>query len=277
MENRLHCDNGEGAAATPLPYPLESPHPLPLSHRMGEGGDSKVERAPVKMRLAKDMLYLHLPLIQSALGQKEEAKPVGIPHRERSQRWVARPNGEVASLSGTAGLHLGQSPSHSLRASPFRAKYDRSALATDRAAAHAVSGVPTTLVLQAIMLGAQHVPLTDEVPRRPAPQGQVSQGYKPYAKGRGYASETGRVSPQPRPKGCQQRQSRGLCSRVTDYACSERQNLRVPRGPLRTMGPVSSATAATKWPGGTSSCQPADLLSNSLLQPGRAHAAVRAR
>src|SRR5437667_7256328 len=25
MENRLHCDNGEGVAATPPPYPLEFP------------------------------------------------------------------------------------------------------------------------------------------------------------------------------------------------------------------------------------------------------------
>ena len=217
------------------------------------------------------MLYLHLPLIQSALGQKEEAKLVGLPHQERSQRWVVMPSGEVASLSGAAGLHLGQSRSYTLRASPFRAKYDRSALATDRAAANAVSRVPTTLVTQAIMLGAQHVLLTDEVPRRPILPGWVSQGYKPYAKGQGYASETGRVSPQPRSKGCQQRQSRGLRSRATDYACSERQNLRVPRGPLRTMGPVSSAIAATKWPGGTSSCQPADLLRNSLSYSRSGH------
>jgi hypothetical protein len=202
---------------------------------------------------------------------------VGSPHQGRSQRWVARPNGEVASLSGTAGLHLGQSPSQTLRASPFRAKYGLAALAPDRAAADAVSRVPTTLVVQAIMLGAQHVPLTDEVPRRPVPQGWVSQSYKPYAKGCGYASETGRVSPQPRLKGCQQRQSRGMGGRFSDLACSERQNLRVPRGPLRTMGPVSPATAATKWPGGTSSHQPADLLSNSLPQPEAAHAAVRAR
>jgi hypothetical protein len=191
---------------------------------------------------------------------------VGSSHQGRSQRWAAMLNVEVASLSGTAGLHLGQSRSQTLRASPFRAKYGLSALAADRAAVKAVNRVPTTLVIQAIMLGAQHVLLTDEVPRRPVPQGWVSQGYKPYAKGQGYASEAGRVSHQPRLKGCQQRQSRGVCGGFSHLACSERQNLRVPRGPLRTMGPVSSATAATKWPGGTSSFQPADsfLLSNSL-------------
>ena len=225
------------------------------------------------------MLILHLPLIRSALGQKEEAKLVGIPHRERSQRWVAMPSDEVASLSGTTGLHLGQSPSHTLRASPFRAKYDLSALAADRAAANAVSRVPTTLVLHAIMSGAQHVLLTDEVPRRPVPPGWVSQGYKPYAKGQGYASEAGRVSHQPRLKGYQQRQSRGMRGGFSHLACSERQNLRVPRGPFRTRGSVSSATAATKWPGGTSSLQPADLylLSNSLTQPEGAYVVVRAR
>lgn len=224
-----------------------------------------------------DMLYLHLPLIPSARGQKVEAKLVGLSHQGRSQLWAAMPTDEVAGLPGTAGLHLGQNRSHTLRASPFRAKYGLSALAADRAAANAVSRVPTILVLQAIMLGAQHVPLTDEVPRRPVPRGRVSQGYKPYAKGRGYASETGRASPQPRPKGCQQRQSRGLRARFAVLACSERQNLRVSREPLRSMGLVSSATAATKWPGGTSFRQPADLLSNSLAQPESGHGAVRAR
>jgi hypothetical protein len=224
------------------------------------------------------MLNLHLPLIQSALGQKEEAKLVGNPHQERSQRWAAIPNDEVASLPGTVGLHLGQSRSHTERASPLRAKFDLSAFhATDRAAAHAVSGVPTTPVSQAITSGAQHVPLTDEVPRRPVRTGRVSQGYKSHTKGRGYASETGRVSPQPRPKGCQQRQSRGAGWRLSASPCSERQNLRVPRGPLRSMGSVSSATAATTWPARTSSCQPAELLSNNPLQPEMGHGAVRSR
>ena len=202
---------------------------------------------------------------------------MGHSHRERSQRWVARPSDEVASLPGSTGLLLGQSRSHRLRTSPFRVKYGLSALGTGRAAAHAVSGALTTLVIHAIMPGIQHVPLTDEVPRRPVPQGWVSQGYKSYTKGQGHASEMGRASPQPHLKGCQQRQSRGVWSRATDDACSERQNLRVPPGPLRSMGSVSSATAATKWPDGTSSCQLVDLLSNSPSQPKPAQAAVRSR
>jgi hypothetical protein len=223
------------------------------------------------------MLLLHLPLIPSARGQKVEAKPVGEPHRERSQRWVAMPSDEVASLPGSTGLLLGQSRSHTIRTSPFRVKYGLSASGTGRAAADAVSCASTTLVLHAIMPGTQHVPLTDEVPRRLVRSGRVSQGYKSYTKGQGYASEMGRVSPPPHPKGCQQRQSRGLWSRVTDDTCSERQNLRVPSGPFQSMGSVSSATAATKWLGGTSSCQPVDLLSNSPSQLKSGQAAVRSR
>jgi hypothetical protein len=225
------------------------------------------------------MLYLHLRLIQSALGQKAEAKPVGPSHRERSQRWVVRPNDEVAGLTGTAGLPLGQNRSQTQRASSLLAKLHglSACLKTGRAAANAVSGVLTILVRHAITSGTQHVLLTDEVPRRPILRGWVSQGYKPYAKGCGDASETGRASPQPRLKGCQQRQSRGVGGRVTDRSCSERQNLRVPGRPLRSMGPVSSATAATKWPGRTSSDQPVEWLSNSLAQPEGAGRAVRKR
>ncbi len=202
---------------------------------------------------------------------------MGEPHRERSQRWVAKPIDEVASLPGSTGLLLGQSPSHTLRTSPFRVKYGLSASVAGRAAADAVSRAPTTLVIHAIMPGTQHVPLTDEVPRRLVRSGRVSPGYKSYTKGHGHASEMGRASPQPHLKGCQQRQSRGLSRRFSPWTCSERQNLRVPRGPLRSMGPVSSATAATTWPGGTSFRQPADLLSNSPPQPEMGHGAVRSR
>jgi hypothetical protein len=72
--------------------------------------------------MAKDKLYLHLRLIQPALGQKVEAEPVGN-HRGRSQRRTAMGGDEVASFPGEAGLPLGQS--HTKRASPFRAKYDQ--------------------------------------------------------------------------------------------------------------------------------------------------------
>jgi hypothetical protein len=213
------------------------------------------------------MLYLHLPLIQSALGQKVEAKLVGLPHQERSQRWVAMPNDEVASLPGKAGLHLGQSRSQSQRASPFRAKlFGLWSSWTGRVVADAVSGASTTLVIRAIMPSTQHVPLTDEVPRRPALTGRVNPGYKSYTKGMGHASEAGRASPQPRPKGCQQRQSRDAYGRLADHACFERQNLRVPWGPLGFMGLVSPATVVTKWRSRTSSWQLVGSLSNSPQQ-----------
>src|SRR5208283_4858189 len=208
----------------------------------GRGARVEERTCSANMRLAMDMLYLHLRLIQSALGQKVEAEPVGN-HRGRSQGRPAMGGHEVASFPGQMGPPLGQSHE---RASPFLAKFVLSAsFATGRVTAHAVSGAPMALVLPATTVGTQHVRFTDEVPRRPALGGRVSLGYKSHTKGRADASETGRAFPQPRPKGCQQRQSRGARGRLAASACSERQNLRVPPGPLRFMGPVSPATAAT--------------------------------
>ena len=227
--------------------------------------------------MAKDMLNSHLRLIQSALGQKVEAEPVDN-HRGRSQGRPVMDGHEVASFPGEAGLPLGQS--HSERASPYRAKFDPSAsLATGRAAAQAVSGRPTALVSPAATLSTQHVRFTDEVPRRPGPQGRVSLGYKSRTKGLGHASETGTAFPRPRLKGCQQRQSRGLRQGrfPASSACSERQNLRVPPEPLRFMGPVSPVDKATIWPEGTSSPQSTGPLSNSPQQPKPGQTAVRPR
>jgi hypothetical protein len=222
------------------------------------------------------MLLIHLPLILSAQGLEEEAKLVGLAHRERSQPWAAMPTDEVASFPSQAGLPLGQSRSQE-RASPFRAKFGLSTSWTGRIVAHAVSHGSTALVSHAIMFGTQHFQSTDEVPRRLVSKGQVSPGYKSHTKGLGHASETGRASPQPRLKGCQQRQSRGLCGRLAGFTCSERQNLRVPRRLFRSMRSVSAVTAATKWPGGTSSCQPTALLSNNPLQPEAQSVAVGRR
>jgi len=229
----------------------------------------------VNMRLAMDMLNLHLRLIQSALGQKAEAKPMGLPHRERSQGRAAMRGHEVASLPGEMGPPLGQSHE---RASPFLAKFGLPAsFTTGRDAAHAVSGAPMALVLPATTSCIQYVRFTDEVPRRLVPVGRVNPGYKSYTKGPGHASETGTAFPRPRLKGCQQRQSRGARLRLAGGACSERQNLRVLLGPLGFMGPVSPTNAATKWRDGTSSCQLAGLLSNSPQQPKPGQVAVRSR
>jgi len=223
------------------------------------------------------MLYLHLRLIQSALGQKVEAEPVGN-HRGRSQRRAAMGGVEVASFPGEAGPPMGQSAVVE-RASPFRAKFGLSApSATGRVAAYAVSGQTIALVLPAVTPCTQHVRFTDEVPRRPVLE-QVSLDYKSHTKGRGYASAAGMAFPQPCRKGCQQRQSRGLRPgrSLGLGACSERQNLRVPPGPLRSMGPVSPVDKATTWPVGTSSPQSSGPLSNSPPQPKTGQAAVRSR
>jgi hypothetical protein len=227
------------------------------------------------MDLAKDMLYLLLPLIQSALGQTVEAKLV-VFHQERSQRRVAIPDDDVASPTGRTGLPLGQSRSQE-RASPFRAKFGPLAsVKTDRVAAHAVGGALSTLVLQAITPGIELHQLTDEVPRRPVLSGPVILGYKSHTKGLGYASEAGRASLQPRLKGWRQRQSRDTGDRFSRLHL-ERQNLRVPRRPLRSMRLVSPTLAASTWPGGTSSCQPVDRLSNDPVQPKSESVAVGKR
>ena len=203
---------------------------------------------------------------------------MGIPHQGCSQLWAAMPKDEVASLPGTVGLPLGESRSQTQRASPLRAKlFGLLAYQTGRAAADAVSGVLTTLVRHAITPSTQHVRFTDEVPRRPGSQGQVSLGYKSRTKGPGHASETGTVFPRPRLKGCQQRQSRGAHPRPAGGACSERQNLRMPPEPLRFMGPVSPVDKATIWPEGTSSPQSTGPLSNSPQQPKPGQTAVRPR
>jgi hypothetical protein len=221
-----------------------------------------------------DMLYSHLHLIQSALGQKVEAEPMGN-HRGRSQGRAAMRGHEVASFPGEVGPPMGQSHE---RASPFLAKFVLSAFfATGQDAAHAVSGAPMALVSPATTSRAQHVRFTDEVPRRLVPLGRVSLSYKSHTKGPGHASETGTAFPRPRLKGTQQRQSRGSRFRPVESLGSERQNLRVPPGPLRVMGPVSPATAATKWRDGTSSPQLAGLLSNSPQYPEPGQTAVHPR
>ena len=223
------------------------------------------------------MLSLHLRLIQSALGQKVEAEPVDN-HWGRSQRRAAMGGVEVASFPGEAGQPMGQSEVVE-RASPFRAKFGLSALvATGRVAADAVSGQTIALVLPAVTPCTQHVRFTDEIPRRPVLE-QVSLDYKSDTKGPGHASASGTAFPRPCRKGCQQRQSRGLRpSRSFGLvACSERQNLRVPPGPLRSLGPVSPVDKATTWPAGTSSPQPTGPLSNSPRQPETGQAAVRSR
>jgi len=220
------------------------------------------------------MLILPLRLIQSALGQKAEAKLVNLFHRECSQGRAEMRGHEVASLPGEAGLYMGQSHG---RASPFLAKSVLSAyFSTGLGVAFAVSDASVALVLPAITSGKWFVRPTDEVSRRPGFV-QVSVGYKSHTKGQRDASVTGTVFLRPRLMRCQQRQSRGARGRFGGFVCSERQNLRVPRGPGRFMGPVSPTVRATKWLGRTYSCQTVGPLRNSPQQPVAARAAVHPR
>jgi hypothetical protein len=200
---------------------------------------------------------------------------VSSAHWERSQGQARRSGLEVACLPSLMGLPLDQDRG---RASPLRAKSVFSVSAKrSRVPAHAASGMPSALVLHAITSDTRNIHLTDEVSRCPGLGGQVSANYKPDAKGLRHAPVTGRGSPQPRLWRCQQRQSRGACTWETRGMCSERQNLRVPFGSLRFMGPVSPVIKAAQWPGRTFSCQLASLLSNSPQQPERRRAAVRQR
>ncbi len=146
------------------------------------------------MRLAMDMLYLHLRLIQSALGQKAEAKPVGGSHRERSQGRAAMRGHEVACLPGEMELHLGWNHK---RATSFLAKFILSAsVATGRVAAHAVSGALMAPVAQATTFRTWKVRFTDEVPRRSVLSGWISLGYKSYTKGRSAPSQGMSAAPE---------------------------------------------------------------------------------
>lgn len=186
--------------------------------------------------------------------------------RERCQGRTAMSDREVAGLASVMGLPVGLK---SGRVSPFRTKSGFPAsVAGSRGASHAVTGVLCCQVLPAITSCVWFVHLTDEVPRRPGARGQVSARYKPQAKGAPDAPVTGTGSPRPRLKGYQQ-------SRSNPAGWDERQNLRVPSRADGFMGSVSPGSAATKWPGGTSSCQHPGTLRNNPQQPARLRAAVR--
>ena len=191
------------------------------------------------------------------LNQKEEAKPC---NRERSQGWSVMTSREVASPPGRMGSPLGQFCG---RASVLRAKSVFLLWRGSQDAVCSVSGALAERVIHAITNDKRNIHSTDEILRRPGAPGQVISGYKPYAKGLRYASEMGTASSRPLLKGCQQRQSK---DRPLNRPRPERQNLSVP---------VSAAVQATKWPDGTSSCQPALKLRNMPQQSDRLQQAVR--
>lgn len=222
--------------------------------------------------MANHLLNSLLHLIQSEMGQKEEAKPGSPCPWERRQSSAAVWSYEVAGLPRQMGSPLGR---YCGRASVLRAKSVFLPYTGNHHAARAVSCAGAVKVKQAITYGRGNIHSTDEVPRRPGLTSQVSPHYKSHTKGAGEASEVGTGSPRPHPKGCQQRQSRGRQSRATDPACSERQNLSVLSGSVLNMGTVSPAARATKWPDGTSSHQPAQMLRNMPQQRDPIRSTVR--
>lgn len=225
--------------------------------------------------MASDVLNQHLHLIQSVLSQKEEAKPRSWTSRESSQGRAVMRGHEVASLPSRMGLLMGRSRE---RVSPFRAKFGLTGqIQTGLVCANTVSTAPMAPVLHAITFCTWFVRFTDEVPRRLSRSGSVTASYKSHTKGLLHASEVGTGSPRPHPRGCQQRQSRGALSQFADWACSERQNLRVPHESFRFMGRVSSAIKATKWLEGTSSFQPAGMAKKQTPTAGAACVAVSQR
>lgn len=230
--------------------------------------------------MANELLILPLHLILSVQGQKVEAK-LKVPNlRESSQDCAAMRGHEVASLASGTGLHMGWCLE---RASLNWAKFDQSAsIETGRDVVRADSDALETPVRHAITFNKGNVHRTDEVPRCPSPGwAGVSATYKSETKGSTDASLTGMASLQPRLKGYRQRQSRGA-RKLRGFGqsicgCPERQNLRVPYGPSRFMGPVSPGIKATTWLGRTSSCQVLGSLRNRPQQPGSTHRAVHTR
>ena len=230
--------------------------------------------------MASELLILPLRQILSVQDVKVEAKPAAQSRWESSQGRAVMRVHEVACLPSSAGLHLGWSQD---RASPYWAKIDLSAyLETGRADAYTDSGVLVALVMRAITCSKRNDRRTDEVPRCPGSHRiKVSEAYKSETKWLADASETRMVTLQPRLKGCRQRQSRSV-HLVSGVALAEgegyeRQSLRVSRGPHGFMDPVSPGIKATKWPGGTSSCQIAGPLRNRSQQPKRVRTTVHTR
>lgn len=219
--------------------------------------------------MATDLLYLHLHLIQSALGQKAETKPST---RECSQCPAVMSAIGVASLPGREGSRLGKAFG---RASALRAKSVFSASAKrSRGAGQAVNGVPIVLVHRAVRSGTGFVCLTDEVLRHTGPGGRLAPAISPMRK----AGVTCRWREGFLPSSAlEDGSSAGVEAQERKFVGSERQNLRVPSGSGKFMGPVSPAIKATQWPGGTSSCLMAGLLSNSPQQLLWEHLAVGPR
>ena len=213
-------------------------------------------------------------LAGSASGQKTQAKLEASGLGERCQGEPAMVRREEARRRRLAGSRLGRD---SGRVRALVTKPMASASWVPSSAADAVSRQRAVSVMHEIMLDQWHHHPTGELPPRPGALRcvPVIRTHKELPKRSGQAREPGTGSPRPWPQGTQQRQSRGRSAHSGGRICLERQNLRVPRGPVRFMGQVSSTAQAPKWPGRTSSVQPVLRLGNSPQQPLRAPVAVR--
>jgi hypothetical protein len=215
----------------------------------------------VNVNVEQIVLLLHDHLIASAGNQSVETELWGGTPGERSQD--GRVRREEASLHGLAGWRLGWTEDErpSLARSPSsRPKWEDFWL-LQQVRLPTVS--PKGPVLHAVTPGTQCVHTTGEVLRGLFPPGRVTASYKQAVKGWPDASATGTASYRPCPWGCQQSQS-------SPATRDERQNRSRSVKLGVVFGKVSPTAAATKWPAGTSSWQPAGLLRNILRHGVRA-------
>lgn len=210
----------------------------------------------MNVRVEQIVLLLHDHLIAPADNQSVETKPWGNPG-ERSQGGPERDRREEARLHGLAGWRLGWTEDErpSLARSPSSRPQWGDLWLSQQLRLPAVS--PKGPVLHAVTPGIQCVLTTGEVLRGLFPPGRVMISYKQAVKGWSDASAAGTASYRPCPWGCQQSQS-------SPATRDERQNRSRSVKLEVVFGKVSPTAAATKWPAGTSSRQPAGLLRNIL-------------
>jgi len=208
----------------------------------------------MNVRVEQIVLLLHDHLIASADNQSVETKPWDNPG-ERSQGGPERDRREEASLQGLAGWRLGWTEDErpSLARSPSSRPNGEDLWLLQQLRLPTVS--PKGPVQHAVMPSTQCVHTTGEVPPGLFPPGRVTASYKQAVKGSSEASAAGTRSHRPCPWGCQQSQS-------SPSTRDERQNRSRSVKLDVVFGKVSPTLAATKWPAGTSSWQPAGLLRN---------------
>lgn len=224
--------------------------------------------------MIRDQSLIQSYLAGSASGQKTQAKLEASCLGERSQGGPVMARREEASRRRRAGSRFGRD---SGRVCAPVTKPMASAPWMPSPVANAVSLRMVVPVKREVMLDQWHHHRTGELPPRPGALRcvPVTRTHKAPPKRSGQAREPGTGSPRPWPQGTQQRQSRGRPAHLGGRISLQRQNLRVPRGPVRFMGPVSSTAQAPKWPGRTSFAQPVLRLRNRPQQPLSQHVAVR--